>query len=125
MFVTITVQCMCVRVCVRACVSPLEFVWPLTSNILYGFQNNATQLFAITCRSAICNVCSGRPKVKVILEGQIFVWTITPTILDGFQYKFAQLFSIMSRCAISITNRCAIIKHLFRYGQGQVGSTCT
>ena len=41
---------------------------------------------------------SGKPKVKVTLDGQIFVWTITPTISDGFQYKFAQLFSIVSRC---------------------------
>ena len=31
---------------------------------------------------------SGRPKVKVTLEGQFFARTIAPTILDGFQYNF-------------------------------------
>ena len=72
--------------------SPSEFV-------IDGLQNNLTQFFSMTSRCAILNIRSGRPKVKVILEGQIFVWTITHTILDGFQYKFAQLFSIISRHA--------------------------
>ena len=77
-----------------------EFVRTITSTNVDGFQNNLTQLFSITCRCAIWNICSGRSKVKVTLEGQIFVRTITPTILNRFQFKFAQLFSIKSRRAI-------------------------
>ena len=68
-----------------------ELVRIITSTIVDGFQNDLTQLFSITCRHAIWNICSGRPKVKVTLEGQIFVRTITPTSLDGFQFQFAQL----------------------------------
>ena len=80
--------------CMRACASSST-----TSTIMDGFQNNLTQLFSIMCRCAICNICSGRPKIKVTLEGQIFVSTIIPAIVDGFQYEYTQLFSIMSRCA--------------------------
>ena len=58
------------------------------------------QLFCITCRCTIWNIHSGRPKVKVTLEGKFFAWTITLTILDVFQFEFAELFSIMSRCAM-------------------------
>ena len=90
--VTVTIGCMCV--------CAYDFVQTLTFKIVDGFQNDLTPSFLITCRCAILNIGSGRPKVKVTLEDKIFVHTITPTILDGFQYKFAQLFSIMSRCAI-------------------------
>ena len=69
--VTTTVQCLCVRVSVRACVC--EFVWAITSTIVDGFQKSSTQVFSIMCRCAIYNISSGRRKVKVTLEGQIFV----------------------------------------------------
>ena len=39
--------------------------------IVDGFQNNLTQLFYIMWRYAIWNIFSGKPKVKVTLEGQI------------------------------------------------------
>ena len=92
--VTTTVRCMCVRPCV--CTSEIVRI---TFTVVDGFHNNFTQLFSITCRFAIRNIESGRPRVKVTLEGQIFVRTISP-IFDGFQCKFKQLFSITSRCAI-------------------------
>ena len=85
-----------VNASVRASVRPSDFVRTIISAIVDGFQNDLTQLFSITCKCAIWNIHSGRPKVKVTREGQTFFRTITPTILDGFQYKFAQLFSIMS-----------------------------
>ena len=88
----------CAWVCV--CVHPSKFVWTITSTIVNWYQNDLTQLFSIMCGCAIWNICSGWPKVKVTLEGEMFVRTIIPIILDGFQYKFAQWFSIMSRCAI-------------------------
>ena len=47
----------------------------VTSTIVDGFQNNLTQLFSITCRCAILNVCSCRLKVKVTLKGQNFFRT--------------------------------------------------
>ena len=56
----------------------------MTSTFVDGFQNNLAQLFSITCRCAIGNICSGRPKVIVMPEGQIFVQTISPTNLDDF-----------------------------------------
>ena len=81
------------------CVSVSEFVRTISSTIVVGFQSNLTQLFSITCRCTIWNIHSGRPKVKVTLEGQFFVWKISTTILDLFQYKFSQLFFVMSRYA--------------------------
>ena len=81
-------------------VCPSEFVWTIASAVVNGLQNDVTQLFSILGRCVIWNIRSGRPKVKVTLEGQIFVRTITPAILDRFQCKFAQLFFIMNRCAI-------------------------
>ena len=88
--------------CLRPCVSvhPSKFARTITSTIADRFRNNLTLLFSIMRRYAIWNICSGRPQVKVTLEGQFFVRTIFSIIWDGFQYKFVQLSSIVSRCAI-------------------------
>ena len=44
-----------------------------TSAFMYGFKNNLAQLFSF--RSAMWNICSGRLKVKVTLEGQMIKWS--------------------------------------------------
>ena len=92
--VTMTVWCVWVCACVCACVNlSVRICRTITSTIVDGFQNTMTYLFSIMCRYAARNLCSGRPKVKVTLEGQIFVRTITTTILT-------HLFSLMSIGAI-------------------------
>ena len=84
--VTISVQWMCVRPCVHlfVCASVLisDFVQTVTSTIVDVFKNDLTQLSAITCRCAIWNICSGRPKVKVTHEGQIFVQSLLKTLWE-------------------------------------------
>ena len=104
------------------CILLSEFVQTITSTIEDGFRNNLTQLFSITCRCAIWNICSGRPMVKTTFEGQIVVRTITPTIFDWFQYKFAELFFIMG--TVAIWNICSGRPNVKAKGQGQAGSTC-
>ena len=42
---------------------------------MHGFQNNITQLFSLRSRNAVGNICSGRLKVKVTLEGQMIKWS--------------------------------------------------
>ena len=42
----------------------------IISTFVHGFQNNLAQLFALRSKSAILNICTGRLKVKVTLEGQ-------------------------------------------------------
>ena len=74
---TISDPCMCVCC---TCVRPCRFVWAITSTFMHGFQNNLAQLFSLTSRSAIRNICSGRLKVRVTLEGhtlqgQIIKWS--------------------------------------------------
>ena len=59
---------------------------------MHEFQNNLAQLF-------IENICSGKLKVKVTLEGQMIKWSkielvraITSIFIYGFQNNMAQLF---------------------------------
>ena len=40
-----------------------------------GFQNNFAQLFSLRSRTASWNICSGKLKVKVTLEGQTIKWS--------------------------------------------------
>ena len=65
--VTMTVRCMCMYPSIPVC---QDFS---TSTVIERFQNNLTQIFSITCRCAIWNTPSGRPKVEVTSEGQIFM----------------------------------------------------
>ena len=61
--------CACASVCILS-----GFVWTITSIFIHGFQNDMVQLFSMMRRSAIGNICSGRLKVKVTLEGQMIKW---------------------------------------------------
>ena len=65
---------------------------------MHGFQNNFAQVFSFGSSSAILNICLGRLKFKVTLEGQMIKWSkielvlaITSTFKHGFQNNFAQL----------------------------------
>ena len=70
MVVKTSVWCMCVlRVCMQ-CVY-VQFVLTITCTFMHGFQNNLAQLFSLRSGSAIGNICSGRLKVKVTVEGQM------------------------------------------------------
>ena len=66
--VIISVQCMCVH---WDCVHLSGFVLAITSTFMHEFQNNLAELYFLTNRSAIWNICSGKLKVKVTLEGQM------------------------------------------------------
>ena len=70
--VTISVQCVCACI-MHACVHASRFVQPITSTLMPGFQNNLAHFFSLMSRSAIWNICLGRLKVKVTLEGQKMV----------------------------------------------------
>ena len=47
----------------------MELVWAITSTFMHEFQNNLALL-------VICNICSGKLKVKVTLEGQAIKWSL-------------------------------------------------
>ena len=57
---TLSVPCVCVRLS--------RFVRAINCTCMHGFQNNLAQLFSLTSRSAIRNICSGTLKVKVRLK---------------------------------------------------------
>ena len=74
---------------------------------MHGFQNNLAQLLFLRSTSVIRNICSGRLKVKVTLEGQMIKWSwielvqaLTSTSMHRFQNNLAQFFSLRSRSAI-------------------------
>ena len=70
---------------------------------MHGFlKNNLAELFFLGSSSAICNICSGRLKVKVTTEGQMIelVRAISSTFMHGFQNNMAQLFSLRSKSVI-------------------------
>ena len=101
------VLCVACAWLVRACIVRLSgFFRAITCTFMHGFQNNSAQLFTLTRRSAIWNICSGTLKVKVILEGQMIKWsyidlahTITCTFMHGFLNNLARLFFLKSRSA--------------------------
>ena len=72
-----------------------------------GFQNSFAQVFSLRISSAIRNLCLGRLKVKVTLEGQRIKWSyielagaITSTFMHGFKNNFAQVFFLLSPLAV-------------------------
>ena len=88
-------------VCVSVCIHPPEFVWTITSTIVDGFQNNLTQLLSITCRCAIWNIPSARPKVKVALEAKVKFLSGPELLQLWMDFKVIwQFFSITCRYAI-------------------------
>ena len=63
---------------------------------MHEFQNYLAELFSLTSRSAILNICSGRLKVKITLEDQMIKWSqiefvqaITCTFMHEFQNNVA------------------------------------
>ena len=50
--VTILLRCMCMRVCMHACVCP-GFVWFVALTFMHGFQNYLTQLLSLGWKNAI------------------------------------------------------------------------
>ena len=55
--------------------SYVELVRAITSTFKYGSQNNLAQSFSLRSSSAILNICSGRLKVKVTLDGKMIEWS--------------------------------------------------
>ena len=85
-----SVGCMCI--CYALFVRLSGFVRAITCIFVHGFQNNLAQLLSSKSKSAILNICLGRLKIKVSLEGQIIKWSlielaraITCTFMLGFQ----------------------------------------
>ena len=85
---------------VRACIvhALSGFVPAITCTFVRGFRNNMAQLVSLRSKSAIGNICSGRLKVKVTLDGQMMkcsktelVWATSFTFMHGFQNDLAQL----------------------------------
>ena len=84
-----------------------KLVRAITPTFLFGFQNSFEQVFSLKSSSAIWNICLGRLKVKVTLEGQMIKWSyielfgaITSTFMRGFENNFAQVFSLRSSSAM-------------------------
>ena len=53
-----------------ACLHPSKFVRAITCTFMRGFENNLAQLFFLRGRRAVLNICLGRLKIKVTLDGQ-------------------------------------------------------
>ena len=60
---------------VCASIHPSVFVCGITSTFMHGFQDNLAQLFSLQSRSAILNICIGKLKIKVTLDGQMIKWS--------------------------------------------------
>ena len=63
---------------------------------MHEFQNNLAELFSLTSRSSVLNICSGRLKVKITLEDQMIKWSqiefvqaTTSTFMHGFLNNLA------------------------------------
>ena len=68
-----SVYCVRCAFCVRA---RIRLECPvITCTFVHGFQNNLALLFSLRCRGVIWNICSGRLKGKVTLEGQMMKWS--------------------------------------------------
>ena len=57
------------------------------------------------------NIRSGRPKVKVTLEGQIFVWTVTPTILHNCSPSWVD---VLIETFLQVYQRSRSHRHMWR-----------
>ena len=51
------------------------FVQAITCTFVHGFQNNLAQLVSLKSKIATGDICSGRLKVKVTLDGQMIKWS--------------------------------------------------
>ena len=67
-FSLLYVHCACVHASIH-----LDLSCPCT--FMYGFQNSLAQLFSLRNISPIRNICWGRSKIKVTLEGQMIKWS--------------------------------------------------
>ena len=58
------------------CVPPSGFFGAISFTFVHGFQNTFFTVVFLRSRSAICNICSGRLKVKVTLESMMKFGTV-------------------------------------------------
>ena len=61
--------------------SEIELVRAISSTFMHGFQNNLVQLF-------IRNICLGKLKVKVTLEGQMIKWSLASVNIINLSFWF-------------------------------------
>ena len=101
--VTILLRCMCVRVCMHACLCMSIRICLGHTSYMYAWISKLFNTIVVLGEEK-CHLkhCLGRLKVKVTLEGHIneLFGAITPTYMHGFQNNFAQVFSLKSRIAI-------------------------
>ena len=103
---TILLRCMCVRVCMHACLCMSIRICLGHYSYIYVWISKLFNTIVVLGEEK-CHLKHflGRLKVKVTLEGDInelFLGhnSITPTYMHGFQNNFAQVFSLKSRIAI-------------------------
>ena len=53
----------------------------MPSIFVHGLHNKLAQMLSLRSSSAACNICSGRLKVKVTLEGQMIKWSYIELVL--------------------------------------------
>ena len=101
---------------------PFRFVQAITYTFMHGSQNKLAQFFFLKSGSAIWNICSGRLKVKIILEGQMIKWSLISVNIINSNFLFINI-KKKKKFAVEACGFCESFLHLPRSIKQMAGST--